>query len=92
MLSRFSRNILLVKDGLHKGDFLVEVDRKDGMRIFLGLPDKRIHEVPEKDVADGLKNKLLQVVDKLPRCVYNVCKKEYLLILGEQQKRIHSHN
>jgi len=88
----FSRNIIFVSDGTHKGEFLVEVDRKDDKRIFLGLPGKSIHEVSSKDVEDGLKNKVLRVVDKLPRCVYNVCKKEYQLILGEQQQRIHSNN
>lgn len=82
----FSRNLIFVKDGIHKGCFLVEVDRKDDTRIFLGLPDKEIHEVPDKDVQSGLRNKLLQIVEKLPRCVYNVCKKEYKLICGEKQR------
>lgn len=80
----------MVCNGTHRGEFLVEVDREKDMHIFLGLPDKVIHRVKQKDVERGLKEKVLQVVEKLPKAVYNVCLEEYKLILSEQ--RIHNNN
>lgn len=90
MFSRSSRDIVAVRQGYLKGSFLVQVDKKDGNAIFLSLPEKDIHTVKNEDVEEGFKNKILQIVEKLPRCVYNVCKAEYKLIIGE--KRINSHN
>ena len=89
-----NRNILFVRHGEYKGEFFVEVDRKDkckdaggeDVRVFLGLPDKDIHEVTDKDVVDGIKNKVLLIVDKLPREVYNVCLQEYKLLKSEKHK------
>lgn len=89
-----NRNILFVRHGEYKGEFLVEVDRRvektkdvnTDVRVFLGLPDKDIHEVPDKDVIDGIKNKVLLVVEKLPREVYNVCLQEYKLLKSEKHK------
>jgi len=88
-----SRDILFVRHGVHKGEFLVEVDidTTTDTRIFLGLPDKNIHKVKNSEVVNGLKNKVLLIVEKLPRAVYNVCLKEYKLLLSEQQ-RIHTNN
>ena len=91
MFKSLSRNILFVRHGVHKGEFLVKVDREKDTRIFLALPDKNIHKVEDKEVESGLKKKVLLVVEKLPRAVYNVCLKEYQLILSEQQ-RSHSRN
>lgn len=91
MFKSLSRNILFVRHGVHKGEFLVEVDRIADERIFLALPDKNIHKVKDKEVETGLRKKVLLVVEKLPRAVYNVCLKEYKLLTSEQQ-RIDSHN
>lgn len=91
MLEKINRNIFFVRHGIHKGEFLVEVDREKDTRIFLALPDKNIHRVESEEVETGLKKKILLVVEKLPRAVYNVCLKEYQLIRSEQQ-RSHSHN
>ena len=85
------RNVYFVRQGTHKGDFLVEVDRIDGNKVFLALPDKNIHTIPIDDFNNGVKNKILDIVEKLPRSVYNVCKKEYKLLLSEQ-KYINSNN
>lgn len=92
MFKGFSRNILVVLEGVHKGIFIVEMERRDGKRIFLGLPDKGIHEIPEADVEAGVKKKILKVVEKLPRHVYNVCKAEYKLITSEQKQRCNSNH
>lgn len=90
MLKKIGRNIILVKSGIYKGEFLIQVDRdvsaEKEVFVFLGLPERIIHRVAQKDVEEGFKNKILQVVEKLPRCVYNQCKKEYLSLLGEQQR------
>jgi hypothetical protein len=85
MFNRPTRNIIFVRHGVHKGEFLVEVAREKDMRVFLGLPDKTVHRVPNEDVEKGLKKKVLLVVEKLPRSVYNVCLKEYQLIQSEQR-------
>jgi len=86
-----SRNILFVRHGVHKGEFLVEVDCDKDTKTFLGLPDKTIHKVPCEDVRKGIAKKVILVVEKLPRSVYNVCVEEYKLIKSEQQ-RINNNN
>lgn len=89
--NKIGRNILFVRHGVHKGEFLVEVDNTDTTHVFLGLPDKTIHKVDKTDVKRGLKDKVILVVEKLPKAVYNVCLKEYKHLISEQQ-RINNHN
>lgn len=45
--------------------------------VFLSLPDMNIREVPCKKFEFGLTEKIVDVVERLPSSVYNVCKLQY---------------
>lgn len=72
-----NRRLLLVLDGAYKGEWLVQVTKTFDHTVFFSLPDKIERIIPDKDLTWGLKNNVLEVVDVLPKKVYNVCIAEY---------------
>ena len=71
------RHILVVLDGIYKGEWLVRMHKLPDMTVFLSLPDKQERIIPNKDIEWGLKNKVLDKAGTLPKKVYDVCKAEY---------------
>ena len=71
------RHILVVLDGVYKGEWLVRMHKLPNMTVFLSLPDKYERIIPDKDIEWGLKNKVLDKAGILPKKIYNVCKAEY---------------
>jgi hypothetical protein len=84
--SKARRQLIAVRQGTYRGEFFVEMDRTEQQATFLALPDKHIRQVPLTELENGFKNKVLEVVETLPKCVYTICKKEYELIIGEQAR------
>jgi hypothetical protein len=71
------RHILVVLDGIYKGEWLVCMHKLPDMTVFLSLPDKQERIIPNKDIEWGLKNKVLDKAGTLPKKVYDVCRAEY---------------
>ena len=46
--------------------------------FFLSLPQMEIRTVPEDKFSLGLKEKIVDIVEKLPGNVYKICKMQYL--------------
>lgn len=74
-----NRFIYVVLKGTLKGEWLVKIEENSEHIIFFSLPDKHIRNIKKTDFKWGLANKVLETVDVLPKCVYNVCLAEYNL-------------
>lgn len=74
-----NRLIYVVLEGTFKGEWLVRVKEEKDYIVFFSLPDKHIRLVKKSDFTWGIANKVLEVVDVLPKSVYNVCVAEYNL-------------
>lgn len=75
------RRIYVVLHGRYKGEWLVKVSEG----VYFSLPDKYIRKMPQKEFEWGIKNKVLEAVDVLPKGVYNVCLAEYNLKVTDEQ-------
>lgn len=71
------RGIYAVNSGQYIGEFLVYMETKDDLHIFLSLPKMLKRYVPDKSFKVGLKQKILVIVEVLPKDVYTVCKQQY---------------
>ena len=67
------RTLYVVTEGTYKGDWLVKVKPGPEESVYMVLPDKEARIIPNKDFEWGLANKVIEVVDVLPKAVYNVC-------------------
>ena len=74
-----NRLIYVVLEGTLKGEWLVKVKEEKDCIVFFSLPDKHIRTIKKTDFTWGITNKVLEVVDVLPKSVYNVCLAEYNL-------------
>ena len=71
------RRLYVVREGTYKGEWLVLINRGAGINIFFSLPDKQERIINDKDLTLGLNKNIVEIVDVLPKGVYNVCKAEY---------------
>jgi hypothetical protein len=55
----------------------VFMEKQDTEYCFLSLPDMKIRQVPIEKFDMGLKEKILDTVNKLPKDVYDTCQKQY---------------
>jgi len=77
------RSIYVVKEGVYKGEWLVPVAFGPGITVFFSLPDKQIRDIPNTEIQEGLEKNIIDLVDNLPKGVYNVCLEEYKLKLKQ---------
>ena len=71
------RQVYAVLQGIYKGELLVPVSFVPDYTVFFSLPDRHIRTIPNKEVQLGLQNKVLEVVETLPKNIYNNCLEEY---------------
>jgi hypothetical protein len=71
------RRIYAVLQGTYKGELLVPVSFVPDYTVFFSLPDRHIRTIPNKEIQLGLQNKVLEVVETLPKTIYNNCLEEY---------------
>lgn len=71
------RYVYAVTGGVYLGELLVFAKQTDSEYFFLSLPDMKIRNVPFEKFEFGLKEKIIDVVQKLPRDVYDTCLKQY---------------
>lgn len=71
------RGIYAVLKGTYSGEYLVFIEEKKSEYTFISLPEKIILTVPKSSFDNGLKNKILDYIEKLPKSVYKVVELEY---------------
>ncbi len=79
----YEGNVYFINAGSIKGDYFLIVGKRDDLTyIFFNLtPDKegvKTIDVPCEVLVSGLKNKIVDFVERLPYNIYEECKDEYL--------------
>lgn len=69
--------IYAITKGTYLGELFVFIENKSDQHFFLSLPDMKIRTVPSSKFKLGLDNKIIDIVERLPRKVFNVCKMQY---------------
>ena len=73
-----SRFLYAVTGGTYLGELLVYIESTESSYGFLSLPEMKIRDIPQDKFNFGLENKIIDIVKKLPKNVFNVCKKQYI--------------
>ena len=71
------RALYVVTVGVYKGEWLIRIKPGPTESVYMALPDNFTRIIPNKDFDWGLANKVIEVVDVLPKPVYNVCLANY---------------
>jgi len=71
------RYIYAVTGGTYLGELLVYVESTGDAFSFLSLPKMHNRKIPKDKFNFGLSEKIVDVVEKLPSKVYNVCRSQY---------------
>ena len=71
------RYIYAVTGGRYLGELLVYIKTNKDSHCFLSLPEMNTRDIPVEKFNFGVEEKIVDVVEKLPRQVYNVCKLQY---------------
>ena len=66
-----------VTGGKYLGEFFVFVEKSKNMYIFISLPKLEHREVPHDKFVIGIKDKILDKVEKLPDDVFETCLAQY---------------
>lgn len=72
-----TKTVYAVTGGKYLGELLVFMEERDSAYFFLTLPEMTIREVPIDKFKFGLTEKIIDIVQKIPSNVYNVCKAQY---------------
>jgi len=71
------RYVYAITGGVYLGELFVFVKKTETEYSFLSLPDMKIRNVPFEKFEFGLKEKIIDVVQKIPDNVYSVCVEQY---------------
>lgn len=71
------RAIFAVQHGSYKGDFFVLMNQTSEHVDFLSLPDNKPVRMTTKQFEDGVSNKIVELVERLPYNVYQICQAQY---------------
>lgn len=71
------RGIYAVETGTYIGEFFVYITKKSDEYCFLSLPKLLHRTVPKKSFEFALKNKVIKLLQKLPKDIYEICLAEY---------------
>jgi len=66
-----------VTAGRFLGELLVFIEDNKGKYSFLALPEMKIREIPKDKFDTGLKDKIIDIVEKLPAYVHKTCVQQY---------------
>ena len=72
-----NRNIYVVRSGTYKGEFFVYINTNEEVVNFLSLPNNNPIEMTKDKFDVGLKNKIVELIEKLPYNVYEICQAQY---------------
>lgn len=69
--------VYAITKGKFIGELFVYIEQKQTDFMFLSLPTMAIRDVPQDKFDMGLKSKIIDIVEKLPKEVYTVCINQY---------------
>ena len=69
--------VYAVTAGKFLGELLVFVETKNDNFKFLSLPTMSIRDVPKDKFDVGVKSKIIDFVERLPKDIFNTCVKQY---------------
>jgi len=78
------RYIYAVTTGAYVGEMLVYMESQEQDHIFLTVPDMKKREIPKTKFDQGLKIKIIDIVEKLPSHVYKTCRKQFEKVISEE--------
>lgn len=71
------RKIFAIRQGTRKGEFFVYISESDEDYNFLILPEIDTVTVKKPEFDHGLNKKIVEVVEKLPDNIYQICCAQY---------------
>lgn len=74
---KHARKIYAVREGTLKGNFIVYISTTENSLNFLVLPDNDVMSITEKEFEQGVQNKIVDYIEKLPHNVYEICCAQY---------------
>ena len=80
-------NLYVVDAGVYGGDYLVLMGVDVLKYNFLVLPDMAKRDIEKEIFHNGLKNKVVKFIEKLPSFVFSTCKSQYATINNEDGLR-----
>jgi len=63
--------------GKYVGQLFVYVESNKTEHSFLSLPEMVLRAVPLDKFKIGLNNKIIDIVERLPKDIYNICVKQH---------------
>lgn len=69
--------VYAVTGGTYLGELLVYIDKKDNICTFLTLPEMKVRDIPIDKFKFGIKERIVDVVEKLPKYAYRACVLQY---------------
>jgi|LakMenE01Jun11ns_1017448.scaffolds.fasta_scaffold9763112_2 hypothetical protein len=72
------RYLYAVTTGVMLGELLVYIESIDNNYGFLVLPIMKNRLIPQDKFKEGLANKIVDIVEKLPKNVFKVCEAQYI--------------
>jgi hypothetical protein len=70
--------VYAVTTGIYAGQLFVFMEKtKQNEYNFLALPEMSVKAVPTDKFDFGLKNKIVDIVERLPKNIYTTCIKQY---------------
>ena len=69
--------VYAITGGKYLGELFVFMESNDSQNFFLSLPEMKIRTVPHDKFKFGLDNKIIDIVERLPKKVFNVCTTQY---------------
>lgn len=81
------KGIYAVERGDYIGEFFVYIKTlRTGEHCFLSLPKMQKRIIPETSFINGIKNKIMTLVERLPAPVHQLCQKQYEKLLNSKTK------
>lgn len=70
--------VYAITKGTYIGELFVYMEKIKNDYMFLSLPEMKVRNVPQDKFDLGLKIGIIDTVERLPRRIYSVCRKQYL--------------
>lgn len=74
------KGIYVILGGTYSAEFFVYFSQDLTHITFFSLPDKKVRKVPKESFYNGIKNKLVEFIERLPDKVYKTVEHEFNLI------------
>lgn len=72
------RDIYAIQTGQYAGEMWIFCNKKSNTYKFLSIPVMKNREVDREIFESGIANKILIFVEKIPRYVYNIARKQFI--------------